>query len=100
MTIQIPAKTLDSIASAFAFARMTDEQKDRHLKNLEITNIQDEVNWYNKSIAYSRKKIAESKKAGVKKSEDIYWLEQDQNELNLKLSRRAELKAKIRQLRK
>jgi|APGre2960657404_1045060.scaffolds.fasta_scaffold143913_2 hypothetical protein len=102
MTIQLSAETLTGIANALAFSRMTDEQKNRHLKDLEIRNIQDEVKWYNNSIAYSRKKIAELQElaGGVMTPSDIYHLEQDEKELNLKIGRRAELKAKIKQLRK
>ena len=102
MTIQIPADALEGIAAAFAFGRMTPEQQDRHLKDLEIRNIQDEVKWYNKSIAYSRKKIAEQYEIarGVPTASDVYWLENSEEELARKMASRAELRAQIKELRK
>lgn len=102
MTIHIPADALEGIAAAFAFGRMTPEQQDRHLKDLEIRNIQEDVKWYDGSIAYSRKKIAELYEIarGVPSPSDAYWLAHTEEELARKIESRAELKAKIKELRK
>ena len=100
MTTQSLQSALEGVASVFEFARMSDTEKDRHLKDLEISNLQDEVKWYDKSIRYSRKKIAEDYYgSGVMTASNVYWLEQDELELNRKLASRAELKSKIRELR-
>jgi hypothetical protein len=102
MTTNSLAEALEGVAAAFAFSRMTDEQKDRHLKDLEIRNIQDDVKWYNRSIAYSRKKIAELYEiaSGVPTPSDVYWLKHSEQELAVKIANRTELKAKIKELRK
>lgn len=102
MTAQSFQSALEGVARVFEFARMSDTEKDSHLKDLEISNLQDEVKWYDESIRYSRKKIAEQYlySEGVMTASDVYWLEQDELELNRKLASRAELKSKIKELRK
>ena len=102
MTTRSLAEALEGVAAAFAFSRMTDKEKDRHLKDLEIRNIQEDVKWYNRSIAYSRKQIAELYEiaSGVPTSSDVYWIKHTEQELARKLASKAELKAQIKELRK
>jgi len=86
-------QTLDSIASAAEFARMTDAQKKQHLKGLEIRNLEEEVKRLGGNIARQRKHIRELISAGIAVYPDT--------EVNLKnlLSAQRKAQARIEELR-
>ena len=61
----LDAKATDSIAAIYEFARMTEEQQNQHLINLEIRNLEAEVKDCARRIARQRKHIRELISAGI-----------------------------------
>ena len=66
----LDAKATDSIAGVYEFARMTDDEKKQHLRNLDIQNLEAEVKDYARRIARQRKHIRELISAGIAPSSD------------------------------
>ncbi len=87
----LDAKTIDSIAAIYEFARMTEEQQNQHLKDLEIRNLEAEVKRLGGSIARQRKQIRELIEIGANPSDNEY-------NLRYSLNAQAELRAKIKEL--
>ena len=87
----LDAKTIDSIAAIYECARMTEEQQNQHLINLEIRNLEAEVKRLGGSIARQRKQIRELIEIGANPSDNEY-------NLRYSLNAQAELRTKIKEL--